>query len=257
MPERSGGRRNQSLADTVPTSQGASQLCVHDISRGPRLSWDTRLTSLDQKSKWGDTRLDDSPIAVGWSRADQTRRRGQLPEEITQAVIEMTLLQTQRSICSLETDPGYTAPVMRDGARPVREVQPPSAFTFPSTASLTLPAASRATAYAPSRCASCWRDDSVSREWLLKLCFQLCQLLGTRVRNSSIRCLAALRSGPSTGFDELSLLPRLDLLELAELRGRAWLLHESRNAGGGQGGDHSRAGSFGCHPLGTAAESPA
>jgi hypothetical protein len=104
MPERSGGRRNQSLADTVPTSQGASRLCVHDISRGPRLSWDTRLTSLDQKSKWGDTRLDDSPIAVGWSRADQTRRWGNCAEEITQAVIEMTLLRTQRSICSLETD---------------------------------------------------------------------------------------------------------------------------------------------------------
>ncbi len=65
-------------ADTVPTSQGASRLCVHDINRGATpvvvTGRATRLTSLDQTSKWGDTRLDDSPIAVGWSRADQTRR---------------------------------------------------------------------------------------------------------------------------------------------------------------------------------------
>ena len=34
----------------------------------------TRLTSLGQTPKWGDTRLNDSPIPVSWNRADQTPR---------------------------------------------------------------------------------------------------------------------------------------------------------------------------------------
>src|SRR5215510_13363919 len=39
------------------------------------------------------------------------------------------------------------------------------------------------------------------------LCFELRKLLGARGRNSSVRCLAPSRSGPSTGFDEFPLFP--------------------------------------------------
>src|SRR5215470_981128 len=90
-----------------------------------------------------------------------------------------------------------------------------------------------------------------------ELRFELRKFLSARGGNSSVRCLAPSRSGPSTGFDEVPLSPGLHLLELGELRGRARLLHESRNAGRGQSGDHGRVGSVCCHPLGSAAESPA
>src|SRR5215470_18018644 len=82
------------------------------------------------------------------------------------------------------------------------------------------------------------------------------KLLGTGVRNSRIGRLLPSRSGPSTGFDKLSLFPGLDLLELCELHGRVWLLQESRNAGGGESADHGGVASFDCHPFRGAAEGP-
>src|SRR6516162_2322881 len=39
------------------------------------------------------------------------------------------------------------------------------------------------------------------------LCFELRKLFGARGRNSSVRCLAPSRSGPSTGLDEFPLFP--------------------------------------------------
>jgi hypothetical protein len=95
-------------------------------------------------------------------------------------------------------------------------------------------------------------DDSVP-----ELRFGLRKLLGTRGRDSRVRRLAASWSGPATCLDKLALSPRIDLLELRELRGRAWLLHECRNTGGGERDDHGRGGSLCGHALGRAAESPA
>ena len=92
---------------------------------------------------------------------------------------------------------------------------------------------------------------------LPRLRFGLSKLLGTRVRNAHVRSFVSSRIRPSPGFDKLALFPRLDLLELCELRGSVWLLHESRDAGGGKSDDHGRVASFDCHPLGSAAEGPA
>src|SRR5262245_28601203 len=61
------------------------------------------------------------------------------------------------------------------------------------------------------------------------LCLGLRELFCTGVGNSRVRRLAPLRSSPSTCFAKLPLPPRLDLLELRQLCGRARLLHEFRD----------------------------
>src|SRR5262245_30263433 len=72
------------------------------------------------------------------------------------------------------------------------------------------------------------------------------------VRNLFVSYNCEMRPG-----SRLSLFPRLDLLKLGELYGRAWLLHESRDAGGRERNDDGGIGSFRRHALGGATEGPA
>src|SRR5918996_3107174 len=51
-----------------------------------------------------------------------------------------------------------------------------------------------------------------------RLRLDLHELLGARIRHARVRRLVPARSGPAAVFDELPLFPRVDLLELCELR---------------------------------------
>ena len=85
----------------------------------------------------------------------------------------------------------------------------------------------------------------------------LCEFLRAGARNSQVRRLGPLESGPSTGFDEVALLPGLYLLELQQLYRCAGLLHEFRDTRGRESNDEGGIGAFYGHPFGGTPKGPA